>query len=151
MTFWDKLKQNVSQINDSLQTNISKFKNNDFADASMAICALIAAADGTINTDERQKTAALIISNETLKIFSASELKQKFDFYCEKLSQDFDFGKVEAIQAIAKLNKKLDQGRAVIQIGIIIGGADGNFDQDEKKVVKEACHAVGINPGEFDL
>ena len=151
MSFWDKLKQNVSQINDSLQTNISKFKNNDFADASMAICALIAAADGTINTDERQKTTALIISNETLKIFPASELKQKFDFYCEKLSQDFDFGRIEAIQAIAKLNKKLDQGRAVIQIGIIIGGADGDFDKDEKKVVKEACHAVGINPGEFDL
>jgi len=151
MSFWDKLKQNVSQINDSLQTNISKFKNNDFADASMAICALIAAADGTINTAERQKTTALILSNETLKIFPASELKQKFDFYCEKLSQDFDFGKIEAIQAIAKLNKKLDQGRAVIQIGIIIGGADGDFDSDEKKIVKEACHAVGINPGEFDL
>ena len=151
MSFWDKLKQNVSQMNDSLQTNISKFKNNDFADASMAICALIAAADGTIDTAERQKTTALIISNETLKIFPASELKQKFDFYCEKLSQDFDFGRIEAIQAIAKLNKKLDQGRAVIQIGIIIGGADGDFDSDEKKIVKEACHAVGINPGEFDL
>jgi tellurite resistance protein TerB len=151
MSFWEKLKQNVSQMNDSLQTNISKFKNNDFAEASMAICALIAAADGTIDTDERQKTTALIISNETLKIFPASELKQKFDFYCEKLSQDFDFGRIEAIQAIAKLNKKLDQGRAVIQIGIIIGGADGDFDKDEKKVVKEACHAVGINPGEFDL
>src|SRR4028119_1488602 len=94
MSFWEKLKQNVSQMNDSLQTNISKFKNNDFADASMAICALIAAADGTINTDERQKTTALIISNETLKIFPASELKQKFDFYCEKLSQDFDFGRI---------------------------------------------------------
>ena len=151
MSFWEKLKQNVSQINDSLQTNISKFKNNDFAGASMAICALIAAADGTIDTAERQKTTALILSNETLKIFPASELKQKFDFYCEKLSQDFDFGKIEAIQAIAKLNKKLDQGRAVIQIGIIIGGADGDFDSDEKKIVKEACHAVGINPGEFDL
>ena len=151
MSFWEKLKQNVSQMNDSLQTNISKFKNNDFADASMAICALIAAADGTIDTAERQKTTALIISNETLKIFPASEWKQKFDFYCEKLSQDFDFGRIEAIQAIAKLNKKLDQGRAVIQIGIIIGGADGDFDKDEKKVVKEACHAVGINPGEFDL
>ena len=151
MSFWEQLKQNVSQINDSLQTNISKFQNNDFAEATMAICALIAAADGSINTDERQKTTALIVSNETLKIFPASELKQKFDFYCEKLSQDFDFGKVEAIQAIAKLNKKLDQGRAVIQIGIIIGGADGNFDSDEKKVVKEACHPVGINPAEFDL
>lgn len=151
MSFWDRLKQNVSQFNNSLQTNISKFKNNEFANASMAICALIAAADGTIGTDERRKTTDLILSNETLKVFPSSELREKFEFYCDKLSQDFNFGKVEAIQAISKLSQKPDQGRAVIQIGIIIGGADGNFDKDEKKVVKEACHAVGINPQEFDL
>ena len=151
MAFWDQLKQNVSNMNSSLQTNISKFKNTDFANASMAMCALIAAADGSVDGTERQKTTALILSNETLKIFQASDLKQKFDFYCDKLSQDLDFGKIEAIQAIAKLDKKPDQGRAVIQIGIIIGGADGNFDIDEKKVVKEACRAVGINPEEFDL
>ena len=151
MAFWDQLKQNVSKMNSSLQTNVSKFKNTEFANASMAMCALIASADGSIEGTERQKTTALILSNETLKIFQASDLKQKFDFYCDKLSQDLDFGKIEAIQAIAKLDKKTDQGRAVIQIGIIIGGADGNFDIDEKKVVKEACRAVGINPEEFDL
>ena len=151
MAFWDQLKQNVSHMNSSLQTNVSKFKSTDFANASMAMCALIAAADGSIDSSERQKTTALILSNEILKIFQASDLKQKFDFYCDKLSQDFDFGKVEAIQAIGKLKTKQDQGRAVIQIGIIIGGADGNFDTDEKKVVKEACRAVGINPEEFDL
>lgn len=151
MSFWDQLKQNASNFNASLQTSISKFKNNDFANASMAICALIAAADGSIDANERQKTSDLILSNETLKIFPASELREKFNFYCDKLSQDFNFGKIEAIQAIAKLNQKQDQGRAIIQIGIIIGGADGNFDKDEKKVVKEACHAVGINPQEFDL
>jgi tellurite resistance protein TerB len=39
----------------------------------------------------------------------------------------------------------------VIQIGIIIGGADGNFDEDEKRAVREACNAVGISPSEFDL
>ncbi len=39
----------------------------------------------------------------------------------------------------------------MIQVGIIIGGADGNFDKDEKQAVREACHAVGIPPAEFDL
>ncbi|MEG4914320.1 tellurite resistance TerB family protein, partial [Microcoleus sp. B7-D4] len=117
MTFWEKLKQNVSQINDSLQTNISKFKNNDFADASMAICALIAAADGTINTEERQKTAALIISNQTLQIFPASELKQKFDFYCEKLSQDFDFGKIEGKDSGLKFGNEVRHRKVVTRMG----------------------------------
>jgi len=40
----------------------------------MAMCALIAAADGSIDGSERQKTTALILSNETL--FQASDLKQ---------------------------------------------------------------------------
>ncbi len=151
MAFWEQFKDNLSQMNSSLQTNISKFKNTDFANASMAMCALIAAADGSIDASEKQKTTALIISNEILKIFPASDLRQKFEFYCDKLSQDFDFGKIEAIQALAKLNKKPDQGRAIIQIGIIIGGADGNLDRDERKVIKEACYAVGIKPEEFEL
>jgi len=151
MSFWDQLKTNATAMNAQLQTNVAKFKNADFANATMAMCALIASADGSIDASERSKTAALITSNETLKIFPASELKDKFDFYCDKLTADIDFGRIEAIQAIAKLKSKEDQARAVIQVGIVIGGADGNFDKDEMKAVRDACNAVGINPSEFDV
>jgi tellurite resistance protein TerB len=78
-------------------------------------------------------------------------LKQKFDFYCDKLTADFEFGRIEALQAVGKLRAKPDQARAVILIGIVIGGADGNFDTDEKNVVRAACNAVGIPASEFDL
>lgn len=151
MSFWDRLKDNVASMSNSLQTNVSKFKNADFANGTMAMCAMIAAADGSIDGSEKSKTAALITNNETLKIFPASELKEKFDFFCNKLSADFDFGRIEALQAIGKLRKKEDQARAVIQIGIIIGSADGNFDKDEKKAVRDACNALGISPAEFDV
>ena len=151
MSFWDQLKSNAATMNAQLQTNVAKFKSVDFANATMAMCALIASADGSIDSAERSKTAALITSNETLKIFPASELKQKFDFYCDKLTADIDFGRIEAIQAVAKLKSKEDQARAVIQIGIVIGGADGNFDKDEMKAVRDACNAVGISPSEFDV
>lgn len=151
MGFFDQLKTQAASMSANLQTQVGKFKNKEFADGTMAMCALIAAADGSIDASERQKTTALIVSNETLKIFEASELKTKFDFYCNKLSADFDFGRIEAIQAIGKLKSKPDQARAVIQIGIIIGGADGNFDANEKKAVRDACLAVGISPSDFDV
>ena len=151
MGFWDSLKENVTSMKNSLATNISKFKNSEFADGSMAMCAMIAAADGSVDGKEKAKIAALITNNETLKIFPAAELKTKFDFFCGKLEADFDFGKIETLQAIGKLKKKEDQARAVIQIGIIIGGSDGNFDDDEKKAVKDACNTLGIKPSEFDL
>lgn len=138
-------------MNSSLMTNISKFQNAEFSNAAMAICGMIASADGNVSGQEKGKIATLITQNEMLKIFPVTELKKKFDHYCDKMAADYDFGKVEAIQAISKLRNKPDQARAVIQIGIIIGGADGNFDSDEKRAVREACLAVGINPSEFDL
>lgn len=151
MAFWDQLKAKATELNGQLQTKTVQFKNKEFANGSMAMCALIAAADGTVDPSERQKTAALISSNEALKVFPAEELRQKFDWYCDKLAGDFDFGKVEATATIGKLKSKPDQARAVIQIGIIIGGADGNFDDDEKNAVRNACFAVGIDPVEFEL
>lgn len=151
MALWDQLKARSQDMSAQLKTKSSQFKNKDFANASMAMCALIAAADGSIDATERSKVAGLIGSNDVLSIFPASELRERFDHYCNKLSSDYDFGKVEAVQAVAKLKSKPDQARAVIQVGIIIGGADGNFDADERTAVRDACFAVGIAPAEFDL
>lgn len=151
MALWDQLKTRSKDMSAQLTTKAGQFKNKDFANASMAMCALIAAADGSIEPAERSKTAALIASNDVLSIFPASDLRATFDRYCDKLAADYDFGKVEAIQAVSKLRAKPDQARAVIQVGIIIGGADGTFDPQERQAVKEACQAVGIPPAEFDL
>ena len=151
MGIWDNVKTWASTTSSNLQTQVGKFKNKDFSDACMAMSALIAAADGSVDPSERSKTAALIVNNDILKIFPADQLRTKFDEYCNKLTTDFDFGKVGLIQVISKLRSKPDQARAVIQIGIIIGGADGNFDTKERQMVKEACFAAGLNPTEFDL
>lgn len=151
MALWDQLKQRTKEMSDSTKTQVGKFKNKEFANASMAMCALIAAADGSIDAEERRKTAGFISSNDVLSVFSASELLEKFNFYASKLESDYDFGKVEAIATIGKLKKNQPAARAVIQVGIIIGGADGNFDMDERQAVREACNAVGIAPAEFDL
>jgi tellurite resistance protein TerB len=125
MALWDQLKSRLTDLQSNTKTQVGKYKSKDFAKASMAMCALIAAADGTISPEERRKTAAFIGSNDVLS--------------------------VEAIATIGKLKGKPDAARAVIQVGIIIGGADGNFDKDEQQAVREACNAVGIPPAEFDL
>lgn len=151
MGFFDQLKSKTAAMSAQLKTKAHTFKNNDFAEASMATCALIAAADGSIDAAERQKTASFIVNNEILSIFPQEQLRTTFDKYCGKLENDYDFGKIDALAAIGKLKKKPDQARAVVQIGIIIGGADGNFDTDERKAVKDACFACGIPPAEFDL
>jgi tellurite resistance protein TerB len=98
MALWDKLKQRSQDMNVQLNTKELQFKNKDFADASMAMCALIATADGSIDPSERSKVAGLI-SADVLSMFRASELRERFEHYCDKLSSDYDFGKVEAVRS----------------------------------------------------
>ena len=151
MAIWDQLKSRTQTMSEQLTTRKEQYRSKEFANGSMAMCALISAADGSIDSTERRKTAALIASNDVLAIFPPAELQQKFDGYCDKLNKDYEFGKVEAIATIGKLKAKPDQARAAISIGVIIGAADGDFDADERQAVKEACFAVGIAPSEFDL
>ncbi|MDJ1131017.1 tellurite resistance TerB family protein [Streptomyces iconiensis] len=151
MALWDRLKESATTMQSQLNAKKNDLKSGAFRDASMAMCALVAAADGSVDAAERQRVAALIGTNEVLQNFPADDLQQRFNDYCQKLTTDFDFGKVSIMQTIGKVAKKQTEARAVIQIGIVIGGADGDFDKDERAIVREACFALQIAPEEFDL
>ena len=151
MPLWNQLRNQTQSMQQTLVAKKNDFKSGGFRDATMAMCALIAAADGSVDAEERRKVASLISQNEVLQNFPADQLQKAFNDNVDKLMRDFDFGKVSVLQEIAKVKKKDTEARAVIQIGIIIGGADGNFDEEEKKAVRDACHAVGLPPAEFDL
>ncbi|MFF9482822.1 tellurite resistance TerB family protein [Streptomyces sp. NPDC014733] len=151
MALWDRIKDSAQTMQNQLVAKKNDLKSGAFRDASMAMCALVAAADGTIDPSERRRVAQLIGTNEVLQNFAADDLQRRFDGYLDKLTADFDFGKVAVMQEIGKVKKKPVEARAVIQIGIVIGGADGDFDKTEQAVVREACFALDINPGEFDL
>ncbi|WP_329552208.1 tellurite resistance TerB family protein [Streptomyces sp. NBC_00696] len=151
MALWDRFKESASTMQTQLVAKKNDLKSGAFRDASMAMCALVAAADGKIDPSERQRVAQLIFSNEVLQNFPAADLQRRFDDNLNKLTADFDFGKVGVLQEIAKAKKKPAEARAVIQIGIVIGGADGDFDATERAVVRDACFALGLPPHEFDL
>jgi tellurite resistance protein TerB len=151
MALWDRFKQSAQSMQTQLMAKKNDLKSGAFRDASMAMCALVAAADGRIDQSETAKVAQLIANNEVLQNFDKDDLQRRFFAYANQLQSDFQLGKVSVMQEVAKAKKKPDEARAVIQIGIVIGGADGDFDAQERAVVREACFTLGIAPTEFDL
>ncbi|MGW5737280.1 MULTISPECIES: tellurite resistance TerB family protein [Streptomyces] len=151
MALWDRVKESASTMQTQLVAKKNDLKSGAFRDSSMAMCALVAAADGTIDPSERRRVAQLIATNEVLQNFPADDLRRRFDACLDKLTADFEFGKVSVLQEVAKAKKKPAEARAVVQIGIVIGGADGDFDATERAVVREACFALDLPPHEFDL
>ncbi|NML51266.1 tellurite resistance TerB family protein [Streptomyces sp. R302] len=151
MALWDRIKESASTMQTRLTARKNELTSGAFRDASMAMCALVAAADGRVDPAERQRVAQLIAANEVLRNFDAVDLQRRFDAQLDRLAADVDFGKVAVLQEVAKAAKKPAEARAVVQIGIVIGGADGHFDPTERAVVREACFALGLPPHEFDL
>lgn len=143
--------QLVGLFKTQLGTLKAELKSGAYRDASMAMCALVAAADGQVDASEMQQTESLILSNEVLQNFPPEQLRQRFHKHVDLLTRNFPQGKAEALQEIAKAAKKPTEARAVIQTGIVIAGADGHFSQAEQSILREACATLGLQPAEFQL
>lgn len=143
--------QLVNTLKSQLTSLKAELKSGAFRDASMAMCALVAAADGHVDAAERQHVESLILTNDVLQNFPADQLRQRFNKHADQLSANFLLGKAGVMQEIAKAAKKPTEARAVVQTGIVIAGADGYVEPAELEVIREACAALGLSPTEFGI
>ncbi|MFJ4470015.1 tellurite resistance TerB family protein [Streptomyces sp. NPDC089424] len=143
--------QLVSTLKTQLSSLKTELKSGAYRDASMAMCALVAAADGHVDPTERQQMESLILNNDVLQNFPPEQLRQRFSKHVDQLSFDFPQGKTQVLQEIAKAAKKPAEARAVVQTGFVIAGADGYIAPAEEQVLREACSVLGLSPQEFGL
>lgn len=130
-------------------TRIAKYKNAGFRGAAMGVCALIAAADGTVAPEEKSKVAALIQKNNMLQVFPAAEMRDEFLRYCDMACDEFE--RLDVLNIVAKVKSNAEQADTVVKIGLIIANADGDFSEDEQKVVQEICRKLGLKPADYGV
>ena len=150
MSFDSFLSQLKSKANE-LKTEALKFKNKDFLNAAMAGSALIAMADGSISSEEKQKMIKFIESNDALSIFTTSDVIKAFQDFVGQLEFDKDIGEAKAYQAIGKMKSNTEASRLLVRMIIAIASSDGNFDDQEKKIAVKIAKELAINPSEFEL
>jgi len=143
MSFDNFLSQLKSKANE-LKTEALKYKNKDFLNAAMAGSALIAMADGSISSTEKQKMIKFIESNDALSIFTTSDVIKAFQDFVGQLE-------AKAYQAIGKMKSNTEASRLLVRMIISIASSDGLFDNDEKKIAFKIAKELGINPSEFEL
>lgn len=147
----DKFANWVKETTATLKTEVSKYKNRTFLEATVAGCALVAAADGNISSEEKQKMIGFMKQSDALSVFDTSEVIPLFEKFAGNFSFDFMIGKGECLQVIGKLKKDVGASRLLVRVCCAVGAADGNFDDSEKAVIREICTELGLNPEEFSL
>jgi tellurite resistance protein TerB len=154
MGLWDSLKQAVGGVlggaKGFLQEHFNEFNNGDFKEAAMAFAAKITMADGEATSDEKMKMAGIIERHELLALFDASELRSLYLKQLEDFQFDYDFASENIKKKLAKVSDP-DQQRGIIMIGIIIGKADGNFDENERAAVREVINLYNHAMSDYDV
>ena len=150
MSFDSFLSQLKTKANE-LKTEALKFKNKDFLNAAMAGSALVAMADGSISSEEKQKMIKFIESNDALSIFTTSDVIKAFQDFVSQLEFDKDIGEAKAYQALGKMKSNTEASRLLVRMIIAIASSDGNFDDQEKKIAVKIAKELAIDPSEFEL
>lgn len=145
--FLDNLKNKASE----LKNEALKFKNKDFMNAAVSGSVLIAMADGHISSDEKQKMMRFIENYEALSVFSSKDLIDSFQNIVTQIEFDKDLGESKAYESVRKMKNNDSAARLIMRLIIAIAGADGVFDDDEKRVARKLAMELSLNPAEFEL
>ncbi len=140
----------VKQKKAGLETKIKKVKGGGFLESVVAGCVCVAAADGKIDSDEKMKMVAFVEQDDALNVFDVEDIMKFYDVYVKPFGFDFKVGKAKAMKAVRRL-KGSEDAETLICVCCAIGGADGDFDDDEKAVVKEMCLALDLDPEDYGL
>lgn len=126
---------------------INKFSGNkDFLEGMCAVCALTAAADGSIDDSEIDAAVASIKANAAISAgFGASEIESVFGKMAAKVNNRV--GRMELkneIRQVVERDKTGEMAQALILAGLDVADA-GGIDEKEDKVLAELAGICGVD------
>lgn len=133
-------------IGNFLSKQLNNIQNGKVAEAGMAVAALVAASDGEVEPQELEATYTYITTEPAFAKFDPSDLADKFQTYATKALSG-PMGGLAAEGAIRKLSK--NEAYQAIGVGVAIANSDGDFEPQEKAVIRRLCGMHGINASEF--
>jgi tellurium resistance protein TerD len=146
-TVVDQLKQKATD----LKNEVLKFKNKDFLHAAIGGSVLIAMADGEVSSAEKQKMMRFIENYDALSVFSSQELITVFQTAVQQIEFDRDLGEAKAYAALRKMNGNVAAAPPIMRLIIAIAAADGNFDDNERRVAGKIALELGLQFADFEL
>lgn len=128
-------------------------QNKDFLEAVCAGAALVAAADGSIDDDEKRKTISLIQNNATLsKLYKTDVIEQTAETMFKR-AKDAS-GRNSLARELDDLKGRPDakqMAEDVYLVALDVAGASGGIDEKEAEVLKKLASRLGVDASQFDF
>lgn len=138
-----------SKLKNGAETTLAKVTSRPLLEAVSGAAVLVAYADGSCSSEEKEKTGAAL--KLKLPQFEGGDIIKAWNKAELMLSMGVEFGTPDVLKEIAKGAKTPEHGDLVVRVAILIGGADGNFDDNEKAVVRRICEHLSLPARNYGL
>ena len=144
---FEKMKEAFDTIVGEGQEMFAKITNKAQFTRIVQTCYLMGVADGEFDGDEKKALAGLI--SKKMPQFNIADITSCIDDASKLTDFDLDAGKNELIGNITKASG--DDAEQIVQAAIMIGKADGDFDYNEKALVRQLAEGMGVNARKYGL
>jgi len=129
---------------ETLRNSLSRIRNRQFLDATMAATALVATADGEVTFSELSALDTVLESIQDLQIYDPHIAVDKYKDFADAIADDPERGRRNAIATVHKVASDADAAELVIRVAVAISKADGELSRQEAKSISDLCETLGV-------
>ncbi len=138
----------LSTLTDSFREQLERRRNRPFLRATMAACALVAAADGRVSLGERVRVDQVLDTLERLRVFDPHEGVDLFNDLTDAILANPKDGHRAAIDALlAGVGGDSEAAELLIRVCLAVSEMSGDDSRlvDEIEIVS-LCSRLGVDP-----
>ena len=130
---------------------LERHRNRPFLEATMAACAMVAAADGEISFGERIRVDQILDALDTLKVFDSNEAVNLFNNFASAIFAAPKAGREQAVTALKVVSGDPEKSAMLMRIFLAICEVGETKSLVKQIEVVMLCGLLGIEPDDFGL
>jgi len=129
---------------ETLRKSLSRIRNRQFLDATMAATALVATADGEVTFSELSALDSVLESIQDLQIYDPHVAVDIYRDFADAIVENPKVGRRNAMAAVARIDDDHEAAELVIRVAVAISKADGELSALEARAISDLCGTLGV-------
>ncbi|NKB47813.1 MAG: hypothetical protein GKS02_00465 [Alphaproteobacteria bacterium] len=131
---------------EALRQGMGRHQRRAFWEATIAVCALVAAPEGKVSFATRVRIDHILDSLPDLKVFDTNEFVETFDRFVEEFRVSPRKARSRALDVARKGAGDADEAELLARIALAVAGTEAEAGQVDMEPVEALCHELGVDP-----
>jgi tellurite resistance protein TerB len=125
---------------------MGRHQRRAFWEATIAVCALVAAPDGKVSFATRVRIDNILDSLPDLKLFDTNEFVELFDRFVEEIRVSPRKARSRVLEVARKGANGADEAELLAKIAFAVADPEAATDSAESEPIETLCRELGVDP-----